>query len=105
MPGGSHGNRPSCSAPTQTAHSAAEPAEQLRAALHTAADAIAEMLIDRTPPAIAAADESNGPLLGVRASAELLGLSTSALRRCERNGSLPAVRIGRRVLFRREQLM
>ncbi len=43
-------------------------------------------------------------LFGVAEAAELLGISRTVVRRLERNGTLPAVRIGRRLLFRRDVL-
>jgi excisionase family DNA binding protein len=43
--------------------------------------------------------------LDVMGAAEFLGVSPTALRRLERGGAVPSVRIGRRVLFRRESLL
>lgn len=42
--------------------------------------------------------------LSTEAAAACLGISPTAVRRLEANGELPAVRIGRRVLFRRDTL-
>jgi excisionase family DNA binding protein len=42
--------------------------------------------------------------LSMKAAAAALGISPSAVRRLEAAGELPAVRIGRRVLFRRDTL-
>jgi excisionase family DNA binding protein len=46
----------------------------------------------------------DGQLLGIRAAAELLGISRTALRRLEMAGGLAGVRIGRRLLFRADAL-
>ncbi len=43
-------------------------------------------------------------LLSRRIAAEVLGVSTSHLDRLRRNGSLPEVRVGRRVMIRRTDL-
>ncbi len=43
-------------------------------------------------------------LVGVADAARLLGISRTAVRRLELAGTLPGVRIGRRLLFRREVL-
>lgn len=43
--------------------------------------------------------------LGVKAAATVLGVSATALRRLEAAGVIASVRIGRRVLFRRETLV
>src|SRR5262249_7100386 len=42
--------------------------------------------------------------LATKAAAAWLGISPTALRRLEADGQLPAVRIGRRVVFRRDTL-
>lgn len=48
----------------------------------------------------------DGPdILGVREAARTLAISTTALRRLETAGMIPSVRVGRRVLFRRETLL
>lgn len=47
---------------------------------------------------------SDDQLLGVGQAAAFLGISRTAIRRLELAGTLPAVRIGRRLLFRREVL-
>ena len=44
-------------------------------------------------------------LLGIAEAAELLGISRTAVRRLELAGTLTAVRIGRRLLFRRDVLV
>jgi len=44
-------------------------------------------------------------LLGVPEAAQVLGISRTVVRRLEVAGTLPAVRIGRRLLFRREVLV
>jgi excisionase family DNA binding protein len=53
-----------------------------------------------SPPARAAMPAH----LSTKAAAAALGISPTAVRRLEANGELPAVRIGRRVLFRRDTL-
>ena len=48
--------------------------------------------------------ESMPEHLTTKAAAAWLGISPTALRRLEAEGQLPAVRIGRRVVFRRDTL-
>ena len=80
--------------------------ERLRTALHEAVEAFVELMT--YPPqrdsetAIECRDQAL--LIDVQTAAELLGISVTALRRFERRGVLPAVRMGRRLLFRREVL-
>ena len=48
----------------------------------------------------------DGPdILNVRDAARSLAISTTALRRLEATGEIPSVRVGRRVLFRRDTLL
>jgi excisionase family DNA binding protein len=44
-------------------------------------------------------------LLNVRTAAKMLGMTPAALRQAVYRGSLPALRIGRRLRFRREDLL
>jgi excisionase family DNA binding protein len=46
-----------------------------------------------------------GPLLDTEAAAELLALTPAALRQAVARGTIPAERIGRRLRFRRADLM
>jgi excisionase family DNA binding protein len=48
---------------------------------------------------------ANDRLLSVPEAAQTLGISRTAVRRLEVAGTLPAVRIGRRLLFRRDVLV
>jgi len=62
-----------------------------------------------TAPVVPAAPASGGvvPLpehLTTKAAAAWLGISPTALRRLEADGQLPAVRLGRRVVFRHDTL-
>ena len=57
-----------------------------------------------SPPALPADASVHSGQLDVERAADFLGLSPTALRRLERAGEIPSVRIGRRVLFRRESL-
>jgi excisionase family DNA binding protein len=51
------------------------------------------------------AQPDDGQLLDVQGAADLLQLSRSALRQAAYRGTIPSVRIGRRLRFRRSELM
>lgn len=57
-----------------------------------------------TPPLATPTDPTISPTLNTRDAAHLLGISPTALRRLVAAGEVPVLRLGRRVLFRRETL-
>lgn len=65
-------------------------------------DAVAEQLKSWQPPTPPA--QIPDEYLGRKETARFLGVSTSALQLWDRQGKLSAVRIGRRVLYRRADI-
>ena len=85
---------------------AEDAAERLRAALYAAADALVDLVAERTRRCSTSpvSHAEAALLLDIKAAATHLGISVTAVRRFARQGALASVRMGRRVLFRPEAL-
>lgn len=69
-------------------------------------DCVRALVLDRLPADLAEAEAANvaEPLLDTAAAAAFLGISPSALRMAVFRGTIPCVRVGRRLRFRASEL-
>lgn len=69
-------------------------------------DCVRALVLDRLPDDLAEAEAATEaePLLDTEAAAKLLGLTPSALRMAVYRGTIPCVRVGRRLRFRASEL-
>lgn len=69
-------------------------------------DCVRALVLDRLPDDLIEAQPANDvePLIDANAAAALLGISPSALRMAAYRGTIPCVRVGRRLRFRASEL-